>query len=397
VPCRGAWQEVCQVVPGLTRHTVEEMIMTTPSVRLFLVSVAIVAMAPFVSTQTVTLGFDGAPEGPLPWSEQGFTFTETENGVASVQADETLLAAAYSSQGNYAETRVRLAREDGGTFDALSLDVVGILFDDTGCEETSVSVTSARGTVDVFEAGTIVLEWTDITELTVEVSGAAAFFPEPWIGFCILEVVLDNFVVNVPETECLLVVGDGPGAATHFDGDMDHLFETQLDGVEDAHAVLIEEIPEFVLPVQPGRRHVMPAAPLGNGTIAATPVGDVPLDQPPTWMLDGDFAVQVLMWNPQDFPAQPEQYTAGLYVSIQPDGSVVTTPYGTDQGGMEVWHEVDTNAAGQRVIRFLHRYRHPAQREQRTSSHRRHPGEPPSALRCHLGISSPICVSSLLN
>ena len=69
-------------------------------------------------------------------------------------------------------------------------------------------------------------------------------------------------------------------------------------------------------------------------------------------MLDGDFAIQVLMWNPEVFPELPEQYTAGLYVSIQPDGTIVTAPYGTDVGGMEIWHEIDTNAEGQQVIRF---------------------------------------------
>ena len=69
-------------------------------------------------------------------------------------------------------------------------------------------------------------------------------------------------------------------------------------------------------------------------------------------MLDGDFAVQVLMWNPEVFPGQPEQYTAALYVSIQPDGTLLTRPYGTDQGGMQIWHEIDTNAAGQTIIRF---------------------------------------------
>jgi hypothetical protein len=31
---------------------------------------------------------------------------------------------------------------------------------------------------------------------------------------------------------------------------------------------------------------------------------------------------------------------------------VFTTPYGDDVGGMTIWHEIDTNAAGQRVIRF---------------------------------------------
>ena len=90
----------------------------------------------------------------------------------------------------------------------------------------------------------------------------------------------------------------------------------------------------------------------GHGSLDVTHLGDGPVGQTPAWILDGDFAVQVLMWNPEVFPGQPEQYTAGLYVSIQPDGSVVTAPFGTDQGGMAVWHEIDTNAAGQRVIRF---------------------------------------------
>jgi hypothetical protein len=63
-------------------------------------------------------------------------------------------------------------------------------------------------------------------------------------------------------------------------------------------------------------------------------------------------AYEVLMWNPEVFPGQPEQYTAGLNVSIQPDGSVVTARYGTDVGGMAIWHEIDTNVAGQTVIRF---------------------------------------------
>ena len=32
--------------------------------------------------------------------------------------------------------------------------------------------------------------------------------------------------------------------------------------------------------------------------------------------------------------------------------TVLTAPYGTDLGGMQIWHEIDTNAAGQKVIRF---------------------------------------------
>ena len=69
-------------------------------------------------------------------------------------------------------------------------------------------------------------------------------------------------------------------------------------------------------------------------------------------MQDGQFAVQVLMWNPQVFPSLPEQCTAGLFVSVQLDGSVLSAPYGTNVGGMQIWHEISTNAAGQKVIRF---------------------------------------------
>ena len=69
-------------------------------------------------------------------------------------------------------------------------------------------------------------------------------------------------------------------------------------------------------------------------------------------MTDGRFAVQVVMWNPSVFPGMPEQFTAGLYVQVQADGSVVATPYGDDQGGLEIWHEVTTDDDGQPVIRF---------------------------------------------
>jgi hypothetical protein len=69
-------------------------------------------------------------------------------------------------------------------------------------------------------------------------------------------------------------------------------------------------------------------------------------------MLDGQFAVQVVMWNPMVFPGLPEQCTAGLMVSVQPDGSVLTAPYGTSVGGLQIGYEIDTNADGDPVIRF---------------------------------------------
>ena len=55
---------------------------------------------------------------------------------------------------------------------------------------------------------------------------------------------------------------------------------------------------------------------------------------------------------PRPFPEQPEKYTGGLFVWIQPDGEVSTAPFGSDLGGMQISHEIDVNAQGQPVIRF---------------------------------------------
>jgi hypothetical protein len=150
--------------------------------------------------------------------------------------------------------------------------------------------------------------------------------------------------------ECFLVVGNAPGESTFFE--ISHLFETQVGPVvEDSYAVLLNEIPEFVLPTPRAttRMHSASFPGLGSGAMG-TAVGTGGL--PPEWMLDGHFSVQVVMWNPQVFPGLPEQFTAALYVSVLPDGTVHTEPYGTNVGGLEIWHEIDTNAAGETVIRF---------------------------------------------
>ena len=123
--------------------------------------------------------------------------------------------------------------------------------------------------------------------------------------------------------------------------------------VEDSYAVLLELIPEFVLPTPAttARMHSSSSSGLGFSALGVAK-GASADNASPAWMLDGQFAVQVLMWNPQVFPGLPEQYTAGLFVTVQPNGRVLTVPYGTDQGGLQVWYELDTNAQGQTVIRF---------------------------------------------
>jgi hypothetical protein len=145
--------------------------------------------------------------------------------------------------------------------------------------------------------------------------------------------------------ECYLVVGDAPGSSGFFG--IGHLFNTQVGpAVEDSFPVLMEDIPSFVLP--PLQRQTRTLG-QGHGTIGWQSVPDA---GSPSWMTDGEFAVQVLMWNPTVFPSMPEQYTAGLHVTIAPNGSVSTTPFGDDQGGLSIWAEITTNSNGQRMISF---------------------------------------------
>ena len=145
--------------------------------------------------------------------------------------------------------------------------------------------------------------------------------------------------------ECFLVIGNGAGDASFFE--IGHVFETQLDAVESAYAVTMEDIPEFVLPVTASG-----LGGVGASTAARTPVAEPPTGAlTPAWMLDSALTVQVLMWNPGVFPDQPEQFSVGLAVVVLPDGGVATTPFGAG-AGIEVWAETDVNEQGQAVVRF---------------------------------------------
>jgi len=154
------------------------------------------------------------------------------------------------------------------------------------------------------------------------------------------------YAFDLSDAECFLVIGDGPGNATFFA--IGHLFETQVGPtVEEAHAVLMEDIPEFVLPGPD-----LTAIPTGMGITGVGTGGTmVPPTLVPSWMWDGNFTVQVLLWNPDVFAAQPEQSSFGLMVHVRPGGSISTFPYGTGTG-ITVWAETDVNEKGQPVVRF---------------------------------------------
>jgi hypothetical protein len=136
------------------------------------------------------------------------------------------------------------------------------------------------------------------------------------------------------------VVGGGPGDASFNPGH--HVFDTQVDGVQASYPVLLDDIPDFVIPT-PTRG---PLATQGAGTATAGPQ-----DPKVAGVMQGVYTVQVLMWNPGAFPQLPEQSTHGLMVSVDNAGHVTTRPYG-DGTGMEVWAETDVNEQGQHVVRF---------------------------------------------
>lgn len=140
--------------------------------------------------------------------------------------------------------------------------------------------------------------------------------------------------------ECFLVIGDGPGTSV-FTG-ADHEFETQVGPeIEDSYAVLMTQIPSFVLPPMTRRGSGASAQVATQGGSALEP-----------WMEDGHFAVQVVMWNPNVFPWLPEQFTAALDVEILPNGKVKTSSMGDALGGLTLEAQIDRLPDGTRVISF---------------------------------------------
>ena len=152
-------------------------------------------------------------------------------------------------------------------------------------------------------------------------------------------VIFENMTIE-SVAECFLVVGGAPGDSTFNPGH--HVFDTQVDDVQAYYPVLLDDIPEFVIPT-PVRG---PHAAHGAGTATAGLQELAPTD-----VMQGVYTVQVLMWNPGTFPQLPEQFTYGLMVSVDNNGNVTTRPYG-DSTGMEVWAETDVNEQGQHVVRF---------------------------------------------
>ncbi len=134
--------------------------------------------------------------------------------------------------------------------------------------------------------------------------------------------------------ECLLVVGNGPGADPL--GSPSHVWQTQVSAIKGYYPATEQNFPVFELPP------VTPQA--SNPKTKRIP------------KLVVEVSVQMLMWNPVLFPSNPEQYSRGLTVKVWSDGRVEGEMYGTADG-INIWLETYTHPdSGAKFIRFPFRF-----------------------------------------
>jgi len=171
----------------------------------------------------------------------------------------------------------------------------------------------------------------DITELVDEtgdgiqqLDGAGSVTVDGAGNVYVAGLFSDNvFKVQLPE--CFLVLGRSslPGS---FAG-AGHTWSTHVSEITSSYAVLMEQLPAFPVPLE---------APRGKVRRLPTPVGDL--------------HAQILLWNPDVFPTNPEQWSEGLHVTLWSDGTFTSERYDSKNGitiRMEVFEE-----SGERFVRF---------------------------------------------
>ena len=135
-----------------------------------------------------------------------------------------------------------------------------------------------------------------------------------------------------PPPECHLVFAGGYGNDTFNQGG--HTWSTQLDGVTSTYAVWLDDTPQFQIPP-------FTNFPVRWGNIRNMAMLDVPYQT---------YSVQIVMWNPEVFPANPEQFTNVMNVTVWLSGRVDTSFVGTSDN-MQFSHEV-VHIDGYNYIRF---------------------------------------------
>ncbi|RKY20062.1 MAG: hypothetical protein DRQ55_08965 [Planctomycetota bacterium] len=241
----------------------------------------------------------------------------------------------YSEPGtqypNSVYSEIILTRTDGGTFNAVSLDVL----DYSLVQGSFVLSSSAGGFLELWDGiGTVLLdgpEWDAITSLSIhgEVNPG-----NPVVLYT------DNYVVEVP-AECFLVMGNDLGGDVFTPGDF--AFGTGLSQIQASYPVLMDDYPTFTLPTLGALGQGMTSSGPGNSTSGSFGY--------PDWIgPDGVFTAQVMMWSPAQVPGNPEQYSSVLTGWIAPDGSVHVRSHGS--GDIDLTLETGVNANGETTFSF---------------------------------------------
>jgi hypothetical protein len=140
--------------------------------------------------------------------------------------------------------------------------------------------------------------------------------------------------VTINVAEGYLVVGPDPGADTFTNGGF--TFATHISNIRDWHLISTRKSPVFQAPDI--SKTVFGDGQVGNGGTPGRRVVDT-------------FRVQALLYDPVRFPANPEQFSTGLTVSVYDTGRVSATPYG-NRDGLQLGLEVFVGPDQKRYYRF---------------------------------------------
>jgi len=125
------------------------------------------------------------------------------------------------------------------------------------------------------------------------------------------------------QEQCVVVFGNGLGLTTFTPGN--HTWVTQVGQIQAFDPVLLISNGRVSIPLP----QTVDKPYTGPGHLRRGPSRQGP-------ELIQAFTAQVLLWSPQTFPNNPEQYSNGLLVRVYSDGSVLGYPYGASDN-MRVW------------------------------------------------------------
>jgi len=145
-----------------------------------------------------------------------------------------------------------------------------------------------------------------------------------------------GFISNATEP-CFLIVGRAPGDDLYeMPEPSHHVIETQLENIHQTYGVTMESVPAFPIPKAKLRKSFI------NGQ---SPLIPNTLKRPVRYVF------QLILWNPGEFPENPEQWSRGMVVTVWPNGDVIARPYG-HRNGISMDLETFIGPNGQRYFRL---------------------------------------------